>query len=567
MTVPIEERDAGDRGDELAPPGEVAIELRMLARELETAQAQLRQLAADLDAARSALEAEQTRYRALFEVAPEGHVITDGFGLVRECNLGAAVLLNISTDHLSRKPLVTFFGLEEHREFRVRLYRTRVSGAAQEWFATLTPRDLPPHRVSVSLTPAAEDGASMRWLLRDVSGTRSAAVAAREPAMILRAALDALSAHVAVLDMAGRIVTVNRAWKDIGAPAGLFTASARAGANYLELCDRALREGRTGARAVRDAVVSVLQGTESRVDVAYDVGADEGSAQDASWFALRVARCEGPNATTVVVTHEDITAERQSYARERALLEERAARAAAEAANRTKSEFLTTLSHELRTPLNAIAGYAQLLEMGVRGPVTLQQTDDLRRILRSERHLLGLINELLNFSRLERGQVALRLAPVRLLDVVNEVLELVEPQAAAHALHVVVECGTEDFTAQADAEKVRQILVNVLSNALKFTPAGGTIRVECDGDDDHVLVRVHDTGVGIPGERLSEIFEPFVQVHRAFGEPTEGIGLGLAISRTLARAMRGELRAASEMEKGSCFELMLPRAVVGAALT
>ena len=118
---------------------------------------------------------------------------------------------------------------------------------------------------------------------------------------------------------------------------------------------------------------------------------------------------------TVVLTHEDITSERQAYARERVLLEERAARAAAEAANRTKSEFLTTLSHELRTPLNAIAGYAQLLEMGVRGPVTLQQTDDLRRILRSESHLLGLFNELLNFSRIERGQVAMTLAPVRLL--------------------------------------------------------------------------------------------------------------------------------------------------------
>ena len=238
------------------------------------------------------------------------------------------------------------------------------------------------------------------------------------------------------------------------------------GENYVALCAHAVEHGSLGAEPVRDAVLSVLDGSQQRADATYPVALasdDEVSREAASWYSLRVTRCDGPEPLRAVVTHEDITAERGARVRERELLEARAARAAAEAASRAKSEFLTTLSHELRTPLNAIAGYAQLLEMGVRGPVTLQQAEDLRRILRSERHLLGLINELLDFSRLKRGDVSLQLAVVELGRTVRDVLELVEPQAAAQELTLTAECVDTAIEALADPEKVRQILVNLLS--------------------------------------------------------------------------------------------------------
>jgi signal transduction histidine kinase len=250
--------------------------------------------------------------------------------------------------------------------------------------------------------------------------------------------------------------------------------------------------------------------------------------------------------------------------RERELLEARAARAAAEAANKAKTEFLTTLSHELRTPLNAIAGYAQLLEMGVRGPVTVAQSEDLRRILRSERHLLGLINELLNFGRLERGAVTLQIKSFAVARAVHDVIELIEAHAATQGLVLSMHCLDEALEVRADPEKLRQILLNLLSNALKFTRAGGTVRVECVADDDETYVCVRDSGIGIPSAMLDEIFDPFVQVNRGFDAPADGVGLGLAISRNLARAMGGDLSVTSELGGGSTFELRLPRARVDA---
>jgi len=199
--------------------------------------------------------------------------------------------------------------------------------------------------------------------------------------------------------------------------------------------------------------------------------------------------------------------------------------------------------------------------------VTLEQAEDLRRILRSERHLLGLINELLNFSRLERGDVSLELGVVALVPVVNEVLELIEPQAASQQLSISVRGDDSTLAAMADREKIRQILVNILSNALKFTRPGGSVRIQCAAQDEMTFIRVTDTGVGIPPSRLGEIFDPFVQVHRGTGGLADGVGLGLAISRNLARAMHGDLSATSELGRGSCFELRLPRARIAAEVT
>jgi signal transduction histidine kinase len=350
--------------------------------------------------------------------------------------------------------------------------------------------------------------------------------------------------------------------------------AADAGSNYLDLCADAVAAGYSGASAVRTAVLRVLQGSAPRADALYSDRCT-GDANDArpsgetseSWYSLRVTRCEGPEPTMVVVTHEDVTAERHAYEQETALLTERSARSAAEAANRAKSEFLTTLSHELRTPLNAIGGYAQLLEMGIRGPVTPQQADDLRRILRSEQHLLGLINELLNFSRVERGDVPFVLARVPVRGCIADVLELIAPQADAKVITVSIECRDEDLAVLADADKLRQILVNLLTNAVKFTAPGGAVCIDCAGEAERVTIQVRDTGIGIPHAKQSVVFDPFVQVHRGTGAPLEGVGLGLAISRGLARGMGGDLTVNSEPGAGSTFELTLARAMVDAQLS
>ena len=231
---------------------------------------------------------------------------------------------------------------------------------------------------------------------------------------------------------------------------------------------------------------------------------------------------------------------------------------AAEEANRVKSEFLATMSHELRTPLNAIGGYAELIEMGVRGPITPQQREDLLRIQASQRHLLGLINEVLNYAKLETGSVHYELDDVAVRGILAAAEALVAPQAQARGLVLeVFTCG-EELVVRADADKLLQILANLLSNAVKFTPPGGRVTLWCGLEDGAVLFRVSDSGIGIPADKLGAIFEPFVQVRSDLTRTAEGTGLGLAISRDLARGMGGELVAASEVGKGSTFCLSLP---------
>jgi signal transduction histidine kinase len=258
----------------------------------------------------------------------------------------------------------------------------------------------------------------------------------------------------------------------------------------------------------------------------------------------------------------------QALERARLVEAERAARAAAEEANAAKTQFLSTMSHELRTPLNAIGGYADLLAMGVRGPVTEAQRQDLERLRRANQHLTGLVTDVLSFARLEAGQVEYHLADTELGPLVADVEALVGPQLAAKGLafeHDGCAPDTPDrpHAARADVEKVRQILLNLLTNAIKFTEPGGRVALACATDPGAAAVRlrVTDTGRGIPADQLERIFQPFVQVdrHRTPGSQ-QGVGLGLAISRDLARGMSGDLTAESTVGVGSTFTLTLPAA-------
>ena len=237
----------------------------------------------------------------------------------------------------------------------------------------------------------------------------------------------------------------------------------------------------------------------------------------------------------------------------------------ADVANRTKTEFLAAMSHELRTPLNAIAGYVQLLMLGVRGPLTDEQAIDLGRIQRSQQHLLSLINDILNFSRLEAGAVTYEIGSVPLGSVLEAATSMISLQAAAKQITLTLEPCPPTMRALADDSKLEQVLLNLLSNAVKFTQRGGHVSIRCEAADDHVLTRVQDDGPGIPADRLADIFEPFVQLDRALGNPREGVGLGLAISRDLARGMQGDLTVESIPGKGSTFTVSLKRAAATGA--
>ncbi len=239
---------------------------------------------------------------------------------------------------------------------------------------------------------------------------------------------------------------------------------------------------------------------------------------------------------------------------------ERVARAEAQVASRAKSDFLATMSHELRTPLNAIAGYTELLTLGVRGPMNEVQRDYLERIQRAQHELLALINDVLNFVKAESGRLHFAMQEVAVRDLLDGLETLFGTQM--NARHIAYEWipGDDDAMVHADPDRTRQVLQNLVSNAVKFTPPGGRIAVRAAARGDTVRITVRDTGVGVAPEKLEFIFEPFVQLDRDLASPREGAGLGLAISRDLARAMGGDITARSTPGKGSTFTLALPRA-------
>jgi signal transduction histidine kinase len=241
--------------------------------------------------------------------------------------------------------------------------------------------------------------------------------------------------------------------------------------------------------------------------------------------------------------------------------EARKAWAAADAANRSKAEFLAVMSHELRTPLNSIGGYVDLLEMELRGPLTEGQRSDLGRIKRSQEHLLGIINDILNFTRLEATEVRFEIIEMPLRALIVDLDAVVGSLARAKSLEYRCETPPANAFVRTDPDKLRQIMINLVSNAVKFTPQGGLITVNCSLEEHSVSIHVTDTGIGIPRDKQESVFEPFVQLDRGLTRTTEGTGLGLPISRGLARGMGADITLRSEEGIGSTFSITLPRIV------
>jgi PAS domain S-box-containing protein len=384
---------------------------------------------------------------------------------------------------------------------------------------------------------------------------REAEERVRNAAREWRATFDALDQAVILLDDNGIVLRCNR------------LAARLLGRDFPEIIHRPFEEVLSGAeRDVAVALTGAAQGAQRSGSEGVRLEVPVGKR----WYvvyALPVTAGEDGSFAGVVCVLAEITDQMR-------LVEgERVARAEADSANHAKSEFLAMMSHEIRTPINAIMGYTDLLDAGIGGNLTDDQRGYLERLRASSTHLLGLVNDVLDLSKIDAGQMNVTRETCSTRAVVEAAAALLLPQAEARGLSLDAASDCADLAFVGDEHRTRQILANLLSNAVKFTPPGGRVHVSCGTADrlahdqtaarpeeqrgPWVCIRVRDTGIGIPPEQQTTVFEPFVQAEQGKTRTHGGTGLGLTISRRLARLMGGDLTVESAPGQGSTFSLWL----------
>ena len=533
-----------------------------------------------------ALRESEERYRRLVEACPVG-VLVHGEGRILFANPMASALLGAASHgELLGRPILDFVHRDFHGLFHERVRQLR-DGAAElpaveKRFVRLDGSTVDVEVTRIGFTFRGRPAVQM--VVRDITERKRADEARRllfDAGTMLASSLD----HESTLGSVARLAVPALAdWclVDLAADDGTVHRLAVAHADpSADEAARALRRfsWRTGERA--ETIERVVRtGCAELATKPSDEDIDGLARNQEQRTLLRrldivsylcvplAAHGRTLGTLTFIITAES---GRRFSAAELKLADEIAHRAAlavdnarlyreAREANRAKSQFLATMSHELRTPLNAIAGYTELMELGVHGPVSDAQREDLRRIRLNQQHLLGLINDVLSFARLETGRLEFDITDVPIEETLAAVGAHVEPQLVARRLRYEYRGGDPSCTCRADRDKLRQIVLNLLSNAMKFSPAGGRVTLDWDATVESVAIRVSDTGRGIPADKLDLIFEPFVQIDTSFSARMEGTGLGLAISRELARAMGGEVTVRSTPGEGSTFTLTLPRA-------
>lgn len=387
----------------------------------------------------------------------------------------------------------------------------------------------------------SESDQALFQVARDITQRKAAEVALQKSTRQLESAhhstrliMDNSQDVICSFDAQGRFLSTNAASHSLWG----FEPAELIGRCYLVLVHP---EDRAWSREVEEGT----RASGKRSDFVNRCLRKDGTVVDVLWSASWSTADE----ILVCVAH-DVTEQ------QRVEKELREAKETADRANRAKSEFLSRVSHELRTPLHAILGFGQLLE---RRKLRTDQRPHLTQILTAGRHLLELINEVLDISRIESDHIQFSLEPVSVRLALQEAIDLIQPLAHEHEVHLFAPLEEElDYFVLADQQRLQQVMLNLLTNAVKYTPAGGALLVKCKAAEDHIRLAFHDTGAGIAPELLPRLFTPFDRLGAECSR-VDGTGLGLALSRRLVEAMEGEIGVESIPGEGSTFWVALPR--------
>lgn len=403
---------------------------------------------------------------------------------------------------------------------------------------------------------------------RDITERKQAEAALKASERFSRETLDALTTSIAILDETGAIVEVNRSWREFARANGVDPARVSEGVNYLAVCDAAVGEDAEEGSMVASCIRSIMRGERDFYVIEYPCH----SPDEKRWFTVRITKFNGEGPLQIVVAHENITERKlaeEELTKLNLALEERVhqrtaelqlANAELEQANRAKDEFLANMSHELRTPLNGILGFSETLLEEVHGPLTNRQQSAVDHIRTSGEHLLELINDILDVSKIGSGNFKLYIEDHLVNDICRSSMSLVAQLANQKQITMEYLPSPISPIIRADDKRLKQVLVNLLYNAVKFTPDHGHVKLEVQADAENNLIKfsVSDTGIGIASEDQPKLFKPFVQLDTSLSRNYEGTGLGLSLVKKLVELHGGSVELYSEPGKGSRFDCILP---------